>query len=91
MPPSSVTRPIFTLFSRQYCGLCEDVKETLLRVQQRTPFTLKEIDIDDPQQKQWLRKYMYEVPVVHRDDVLVGKHRVTEQQVEQWLKDANAK
>lgn len=33
MPPRIL--PALTLFSRQYCGLCEDAKETLVRVQRK--------------------------------------------------------
>ncbi|KAJ3172423.1 hypothetical protein HDU88_005745 [Geranomyces variabilis] len=93
MPPSTTAlRPVLTLFTRQHCGLCEAVKDTLTTVQRRTPFTLREIDIDASTDRTWFRKYNYDVPVVHGPgDVVLGKHRVSEGDVERWLKELTGK
>ncbi|KAJ3157556.1 hypothetical protein HDU86_003208 [Geranomyces michiganensis] len=92
MPPATALRPVLTLFTRQHCGLCEAVKDTLTAVQKRTPFTLREIDIDESADRTWFRKYNYEVPVVHGPgDVVLGKHRVSESDVERWLIQAAVK
>ncbi|TPX70693.1 hypothetical protein SpCBS45565_g01580 [Spizellomyces sp. 'palustris'] len=77
--------PTLTLFTKQYCGLCESAKETILRVQQKVPFVLTEVDIEQPANKEWLRKYMFDVPVLHAGDKLVGMHRFTEREVEAWV------
>ncbi len=57
-----------TLYTRPGCHLCDDARTALLRLQQRTPFTLEEIDIesDDAQH----RAYLERIPVIDLD----GEH-----------------
>ncbi|KAJ3019151.1 hypothetical protein HKX48_002342 [Thoreauomyces humboldtii] len=85
IPSAQAGSKVLTLFMRQYCGLCEAANETLIA----TPFELRRIDIDEPAHKQWLRKYTYDVPVVHLGELpgeIVGKHRFEAGDVERWLK-----
>ncbi len=50
------------LYSRRGCHLCDVVKESLHRLQERAPFTWREVDID--QDAELHEKYNEEVPVV---------------------------
>ena len=72
---------LVTLFTKRYCGLCEEAKHVLSTIQKEVAstellFTLKEVDIDEPDQTQWLRKYMYDIPVIHVNDEPVMKHGI---------------
>ncbi|KAI8821319.1 glutaredoxin domain protein [Fimicolochytrium jonesii] len=88
MPPP---RLAFTLFTKQYCGLCEHAKEALELIQlkklSKTPFTVTEIDIEKPEHKPWLRKYMYHVPVLHLGDQMVARHRIEEGDILRILRE----
>ena len=57
-----------TLYTRPGCHLCDDARAALLRVQERTPFTLAEVDIetDDALHEAYLER----IPVIHLD----GEH-----------------
>ena len=57
-----------TLYTRPGCHLCDDARAALLRVQQSTPFTLAEIDIETDDALH--RAYLERIPVVHLD----GEH-----------------
>lgn len=58
-----------TLLFREYCGLCHQMREALLRWQQKWNFTLKIIDVDDDEQL--VEQYNELVPVL-----LHGKHMI---------------
>jgi glutaredoxin len=50
------------LYGRDGCCLCDEARETLLRVRARKPFALEEVDIDTDQEL--LRRYLERIPVV---------------------------
>jgi glutaredoxin len=50
------------LYGRDGCHLCEDALAVLRRVHSRTPFTLREVDIE--QDEDLLRRYLERIPVV---------------------------
>ncbi|KAI9088319.1 hypothetical protein DFS34DRAFT_190748 [Phlyctochytrium arcticum] len=85
IPRSQLTT--LTLLTRQYCGLCEEAKSVLIRAQQKTPFTLNEQDIDAPQNKSWLKLYMFDVPVVLKGTDVMGMHRIQEEEVSSWVNE----
>jgi glutaredoxin len=50
------------LYGRPGCHLCEDARAGLLRMAERRPFRLREIDIErDPE---LLRRYLERIPVI---------------------------
>ncbi len=57
-----------TLYTRPGCHLCDDARAALLRLQQRTPFTLEEIDIESDDALH--RAYLERIPVIDVD----GEH-----------------
>ncbi|KAI8995988.1 thioredoxin-like protein [Gaertneriomyces semiglobifer] len=88
----TASRPLLELFTRQYCGLCEAAHETVLNVQKKVdlllhPFDLQLTDVDQPQNKQWLKKYMFDVPVLHVNGELFGMHRLDEDELSARLKE----
>ncbi|KAJ3177848.1 hypothetical protein HDU85_005760 [Gaertneriomyces sp. JEL0708] len=85
----TASRPLLELFTRQYCGLCEAAHETVLNVQKKNPFDLQLTDVDQPQNKQWLKKYMFDVPVLHVNGELFGMHRLDEDELSARLKELN--
>ena len=55
------------LFGREGCCLCDEAREVLLRVRDRSPFVLREQDIDGDDAL--LRAYLERIPVVTIDGV----------------------
>lgn len=78
----SRTQKVLTLFSKRYCGLCEEAKEQLLNLQQRIPFELREIDIE--KDNKWIR-YTFDIPVLHIGDKIVMKHKIDLHELEKIL------
>ncbi len=51
-----------TLYGRRECHLCDDARAALLRVAERHPFRLREVDIErDPV---LFKRYLERIPVV---------------------------
>jgi hypothetical protein len=58
----------FTLYSRSYCHLCQDMHDALLRLQPPgTTFTVDVIDIDAVDDPDLLARYDELVPVLFAD------------------------
>jgi hypothetical protein len=58
----------FTLYSRGYCHLCQDMLEALLRLQTpQRPFTVQVIDIDHAADPTLLARFDELVPVLFAD------------------------
>lgn len=66
------------VYSRKGCHLCDEVKETLVRVQREADFHWREVDIDnDPDLR---KQYNDEVPVVFIDGRKAFKYRMDTRQ-----------
>ncbi|CCU76762.1 glutaredoxin domain-containing protein [Blumeria hordei DH14] len=52
-----------TLFTRVNCSLCVDAKKTLAEVQKIRPFEYREINVMDPESKDWRDIYEFDTPV----------------------------
>ena len=63
-----------TLFGRPDCHLCDEAKRVILRAGCSDRFTLKEVNIESD--KELLRKYQYDIPVVMIDGIEAFRHRV---------------
>ena len=58
----------FTLYSRGYCHLCQDMLDALLRLQTPSrPFTVDVIDIDTSDDPTLLARFDELVPVLYAD------------------------
>ena len=58
----------FTLYSRGYCHLCQDMLDALLRLQMPSrPFTVDVIDIDTSDDPTLLARFDELVPVLYAD------------------------
>ena len=65
-----------TLYTRPGCHLCDDLKETLVRVRRRQAFDLTEVDISrDPALE---RRYGRDIPVLLIDGVETARHRIND-------------
>ncbi len=77
-----------TLYTRPGCHLCDDLKETLLRLRRRQPFELREVDISrDPALE---RRYGHDIPVLLIDGVETARHRIDEADLLRKLARAQA-
>ncbi|KAF8647488.1 hypothetical protein AX16_006693 [Volvariella volvacea WC 439] len=69
-----ITRiPRLTLFSGPNCSLCDVAKAELAKVKQTRPFKLETINIQDPGQEKWKRKYVYWIPALHLEGKEIAK------------------
>ncbi len=64
-----------THYTREGCCLCEEMKEVIRRVAQKTPLDLEEIDVDST--PGLVAEYGDEVPVLFIDGRKAFKYRVT--------------
>jgi len=63
-----------TLYTRPGCHLCDELKETLWRVQRRQAFELTEVDISrDPALE---RQYGRDIPVLLINGSEAARHRI---------------
>lgn len=76
------------LFTKRYCGLCEEAFYQLSKIQLSHPFTLEVVDLEKPENERW-NVYVYDVPVVHLNDKLVMKHRIDKEAFVKLLKESN--
>ncbi len=53
------------LYGRPGCHLCDDARAAVLRVRERAPFTLTEVDIEGDDEL--LKRYLERIPVVTLD------------------------
>lgn len=58
-----------TLFTRPACGLCDEAKLVLARVQEERPFIYKEFNVMEAGHHVWRRLYQYDTPVVSLSDL----------------------
>ncbi|CDO70019.1 hypothetical protein BN946_scf184354.g21 [Trametes cinnabarina] len=63
------------LFSGPNCSLCDIAKAELAKVRQQRPFDLETVNIQDPGQERWKRKYVYWIPALHIEGKEVAKGR----------------
>ena len=80
--------PKLTLFTKEQCSLCDDVKEILDSVRNTHPHTLEAIDITDAAHKEWHRRYKYDIPVLHIDGQYWTKHRLDAEQAVEGISEA---
>jgi glutaredoxin len=72
-----------TLYSRQGCGLCDEMKEVIRTVASEIPIEMEEIDIDGSPELR--AKFGDEVPVLFIDGRKAFKYRLTIKQFEKRL------
>ncbi|KAJ3895419.1 hypothetical protein GG344DRAFT_38750 [Lentinula edodes] len=77
--------PRFTLYSGPACSLCDTAKEELEKVKQDRKFHLDIVNIQDPGQEKWKRKYVYWIPALHLEGKEIAKGRWDAQIVREAL------
>ncbi|KAI0306688.1 hypothetical protein B0F90DRAFT_1665906 [Multifurca ochricompacta] len=80
-----------TLYSGPNCSLCDVAKAELLKVRQSRQFELDIVNIQDPGQEHWRKKYAYWIPALHIDGKEVAKGRwdgrTVTQALDSWQKN----
>ncbi|KAL6106109.1 uncharacterized protein ACO6RY_07481 [Pungitius sinensis] len=79
------TLSTLTLFTKNPCPLCDEAKEELEPFRHR--FVLQLVDISLPENKVWLDRYRWDIPVFHLNGQFVMKHRVDVVLLDRLLKD----
>ncbi|HYQ86838.1 MAG TPA: glutaredoxin family protein [Bacteroidota bacterium] len=80
---------VVELFSKDDCRLCDRVKETLLRVQERHPFELRETKIREGDEH--FERMKDRIPVVHIDGEFAFQYRLHEEEFLRRLISASGK
>jgi len=65
------------VYGKRDCGLCDEVKSTLLRVRSEIPFDLREVDIEST--PALYEAYRERIPLVFVNGRLAFKFRVEEE------------
>lgn len=68
--------PTLTLYSRVECHLCDEMKEALHHVQQKYPFALNIVDIDEDKHLQM--RYGERIPVLAEGEQEICHYRLNE-------------
>lgn len=76
--------PTLTLFTKDPCPLCDDVKEQLKSFSSRCK--LKLVYIDEKENERYLRLYRYEIPVLFLNGEFLCKHKLDAQLLDQKLR-----
>ena len=69
-----MTKPHVIVYSRPGCHLCDEAKHAIQTAGCDDQFTLEEINIESD--RELLRKYQYDIPVVTIDGDQAFRHRV---------------
>ena len=72
-----------TLYGRPGCHLCDEAREALQRVRSKTPFTLREVNIETDDELH--KRYLERIPVVTLDGEHLFDHEVDEQALQQRI------
>jgi len=80
-----ITMQEVIIYSRPGCHLCDEAKAAIQDAGCSDMFTLREVNIESD--KELLRKYQYDIPVVMIDGVEAFRHRVDAQQFKKTLLD----
>ncbi|CAG9860179.1 unnamed protein product [Phyllotreta striolata] len=81
--------PSLTLYSRDPCPLCDELKAQLTPYFPRVKFST--VDISKKENVRYLRLYRYEIPVVFLNGEYLCKHRLDEGLLEQKLRDIESR
>jgi len=81
-------KPELTLYSREDCHLCDEMKAVIRRVARAMPLSLNEVDIDRAPEFQF--KFGEEVPVLFIDGRKAFKYRVTERELRRKLTESSS-
>ncbi|MEP6718714.1 MAG: glutaredoxin family protein [bacterium] len=63
------------LYTRPGCHLCDDAKKAMQAAECDNEYTLEEINIESD--RELLRRYQYDIPVITIDGVEAFRHRLT--------------
>ena len=67
------------LFGKKYCGICLDVHYRIKKLQPILKFELESVDIELTENKQYLRQYYHDIPVIHMNGKEVMRHGLDEE------------
>jgi thiol-disulfide isomerase/thioredoxin len=81
-----VRRLLVSLIGKRYCGLCDEAEHQILKVKEQIPFEFEKIDIEKRENKEFLLKYVYEIPVVHLNGKEVMRNAVDSEFLKKVLK-----
>jgi glutaredoxin len=78
-----LTKPHVIVYSRPGCHLCDEAKLALEGSALLDHFTLEEVNIESD--RELLRKYQYDIPVVTLNGAEVFRHRVDRKEFERLI------
>lgn len=83
--PETLAHPKLTLFTRDPCPLCDELKLQLEPYMDKCTF--ESVDIARKENVRWLRLYRYEIPVLFFNGEYLCKHRLDEKLLVRKLKE----
>lgn len=76
-------KPILTLYTKHPCPLCDELVEELAPFIHR--LSLEKIDITKPENREYFKRYRYDIPVLHINGEFLCMHRLDAQLLETKL------
>nr|XP_055122087.1 glutaredoxin-like protein C5orf63 homolog [Symphalangus syndactylus] len=80
---SKTTLPVLTLFTKDPCPLCSEVKEVLKPYKNR--FNLQEVNVTLPENSAWYERYKFDIPVFHLYGQFLMMHQENTSKLEKQL------
>lgn len=77
--------PTLTLYTKDPCPLCDELKEELTPYMDKFKFEI--VDISKKENLRYLRLYRYEIPVLFLDGYFLCKHKLDHRLLEDRLKE----
>lgn len=71
----SIPKRYVILYTRPGCHLCDEAKQAMQGADCNNEYTLEEINIESD--RELLRRYQYDIPVITIDGVEAFRHRLT--------------
>lgn len=67
-------KPILTLYTKDPCPLCDELVEELAPFANR--LSLEKVDITKPENREYFKRYRYDIPVLHINGEFLCMHRL---------------
>lgn len=82
-----VQMPMLTLYTREPCPMCDELKEELQPFLASGACKLQMVNIATKENLKYLRLYRYEIPVLFLNGEFLCKHRLNRDLLEKSLKE----
>lgn len=84
-----MNKPTLTLYTKYPCPLCDELVQELEPYMEQ--FHFEKVDITKPQNREYLKMYRYDIPVLHLNGEFLCMHRLDKDLLLDRLNEFNNK